>query len=67
MHRHNNATKRLLARDELTAFFIPGGIHLPPFILKNLSRAKPVGKALFTTDCMAAAGVPPGRCWIAHH
>jgi len=67
MHRHNNVTQRLLARDELTAFFIPDGIHLPPFVLKNFFRAKPAGKALFTTDCMAAAGAPPGRYRIAHH
>jgi N-acetylglucosamine-6-phosphate deacetylase len=61
MHRHDNVTQRLLARDELTAFFIPDGIHLPPNVLKNFFRAKPEGKACFTTDCMAAAGAPPGR------
>jgi len=59
--RHNNVTQRLLARDKLIAFFIPDGIHLPPDVLKNFFRAKPAGKALFTTDCMAAAGAPPGR------
>lgn len=67
MHRHDNVTQRLLARDELTAFFIPDGIHLPPFVLHNFFRAKPAGKALFTTDCMAAAGAPPGRYRVAHH
>jgi len=58
--RHDNVVQRLLARDELTACFIPDGIHLPPFVLKNLFRAKPAGKALFTTDCMAAAGALEG-------
>ena len=67
MHRHNNVTQRLLARDELIAFFIPDGIHLPPCVLKNFVRAKPRGKAFFTTDCMAAAGAPPGRYRLAHH
>jgi N-acetylglucosamine-6-phosphate deacetylase len=61
LHRHNNVMQRLLARDELTAFFIPDGIHLPPPVLKNFFRAKPAGQALFTTDCMAAAGAPAGR------
>ena len=61
LHRHDNVMQRLLARDELTAFFIPDGIHLPPAVLKNFYRAKPAGKSLFTTDCMAAAGAPPGR------
>ena len=53
--RHNNIIQRLLARDELTAFFIPDGIHLPPAVLQNFHRAKPDGRALFTTDAMAAA------------
>lgn len=67
MPRHNNVTQRLLSFDELTAFFIPDGIHLPPFVLKNFFRTKPSGKALFTTDCMAAAGAPSGIYRLAHH
>ena len=67
LDRHDNVVQRLLSRDELTAFFIPDGIHVPPGALKNYYRAKPAGKALFTTDCMAAAGAPNGRYRIAHH
>lgn len=58
--RHDNVIQRLLARDELTACFIPDGLHLPPFVLKNFFRAKPAGCVLFTTDAMAGAGAPPG-------
>jgi len=61
LHRHTNIMQRLLSRDELTAVFIPDGIHIPPATLRNFVRAKPPGKALFTTDAMAAAGAPPGR------
>ena len=61
LHRHDNVVQRLLARDELIAFFIPDGIHLPPWVLKNFFHAKPAGKALFTTDCMAAAGATTGH------
>lgn len=61
MHRHDNITQRLLARDELIACFIPDGIHIPPHALKNFFRAKPPGKVILTTDCMAAAGAPRGR------
>lgn len=61
LHRHDNIVQRLLARDELYAAFIPDGIHLPPYVLRNLVRAKPADKVLFTTDCMSAAGAPPGR------
>ena len=63
--RHDNVTQRLLARDELIAFLIPDGIHLPPSVLKNFFRAKPEGKVLFTTDCMSAAGAPTGRYRLA--
>jgi N-acetylglucosamine-6-phosphate deacetylase len=59
--RHDNVIQRLLARDELTAVFIPDGLHVPPAVLRNFVRAKPAGKVLFTTDCMAAAGAGPGR------
>lgn len=59
--RHDNIMQRLLARDELTACFIPDGAHLPPFVLRNFFRAKPAGKILLTTDAMAAAGAPEGR------
>jgi len=59
--RHDNIIQRLLARDELTACFIPDGHHLPPFVLKNLFRAKPAGRVILTTDAMAGAGAGPGR------
>ena len=59
--RHDNVMQRLLARDELTACFIPDGVHLPPFTLRNFFRAKPRGKVILTTDAMAAAGAPEGR------
>ena len=65
LHRHDNVIQRVLARDELTAVFIPDGIHLPPVVLRNFVRAKPPGKVLFTTDCMAAAGGGPGRYSLA--
>ncbi len=59
--RHDNIIQRLLARDELTACFIPDGIHVPSFALKNFVRAKPAGKVLFTTDAMSGAGASPGN------
>lgn len=64
LHRHDNVMQRLLSKDELTAFFIPDGIHIPPEVLRNFYRVKPAGTALFTTDCMAAAGAPTGTYTI---
>ena len=67
LHRHDNIVQRLLARDELTACFIPDGIHLPRLVLRNFFRAKPTGRVFFTTDAMAGAGAPPGRYTIGPH
>jgi N-acetylglucosamine-6-phosphate deacetylase len=67
LHRHDNIIQRLLARDELTAFFIADGLHVPPGVLRSYFRVKPDGKAFFTTDCMAAAGAPAGRYRLAHN
>lgn len=67
LHRHDNVMQRLLARDELIACLIPDGLHLPPFVLKNFYRAKPKNRVFFTTDCMAAAGAPPGQYTIGTH
>jgi N-acetylglucosamine-6-phosphate deacetylase len=61
LHRHDNVIQRVLARDELYAVFIPDGIHVPPGTLRNFVRAKPRDRVLFTSDCVAAAGAPPGR------
>ena len=61
MHRHSNVLQTLLAKDELTACFIPDGIHIPPSTLQNFFRAKPAGKAVFISDCSSPAGAPPGR------
>lgn len=60
LHRHDNVIQRLLARDELTACFIPDGFHLPWFTLRNFLRSKPPDRIVLTTDCVPAAGAPPG-------
>lgn len=67
LHRHDNVIQRLLSRDELIACLIPDGLHLPPFVLKNYYRAKPKGRVFFTTDCVTAAGAPPGRYTVGPH
>ncbi len=36
-------------------------------MLQNYARAKPPGRAFFTTDCMAAAGAGPGTYTIGPH
>ncbi|WP_309385989.1 hypothetical protein [Cerasicoccus frondis] len=60
LHRHDNIINRLLSRDELTACFIPDGVHIPFPVLKNYVRIKGWRRSIFTTDCMAAAAAPSG-------
>jgi N-acetylglucosamine-6-phosphate deacetylase len=59
--RHSNPVTLQLGQDALAASFIADGLHLPPFLLKSFIRAKGVERSVLTTDCMAAAGAPPGR------
>lgn len=61
LHRHHNPLWAQLAADGLAASFIADGIHLPPFVLKAMVRAKGPGRSILVTDAVAAAGSPPGR------
>jgi N-acetylglucosamine-6-phosphate deacetylase len=60
--RHDNVVQRILAvRDRLWICFIPDGAHVPFFALKNLLDLCGVDRAVMVTDCIAAAGLGPGR------
>ncbi|MEK7270977.1 MAG: N-acetylglucosamine-6-phosphate deacetylase [Planctomycetota bacterium] len=59
--RHDNIIQRVIGIPGLSVSLIPDGIHLPPFLLSNLSRALGSRRVLFTTDCVSPAGCPPGR------
>jgi N-acetylglucosamine-6-phosphate deacetylase len=59
--RHVNPIPIQLGHDQLWASFIADGHHLPPYLLKSFARAKGIAQSILTTDCMAAAGTPPGR------
>jgi N-acetylglucosamine-6-phosphate deacetylase len=63
--RHENPITVQLGQDELMASFIADGHHLPPYLLKSFVRAKEVQRSILTTDCMSAAGAPPGRYRLA--
>lgn len=54
-----------LAEDRLSASFIADGVHLPPFALKSLIRAKGTERSVLVTDAVAAAAAPPGRYPLA--
>lgn len=57
----DNPLMAQLAEDRLTGCFIADGIHLPPFALKAMLRAKGFERSVLVTDAVCAADAPPGR------
>lgn len=51
----DNTLQAQLSCDELNASFIADGLHIPPFALKNLLRAKTLARSILVTDAMSAA------------
>lgn len=63
--RHENIIQRVLAlRDSLWICFIGDGVHVPYEALGNYLRAASVGRCIIVTDCVAPAGLGPGRYTI---
>ncbi|MDN8599774.1 amidohydrolase family protein [Citrobacter sp. S2-9] len=51
----DNTLQAQLSCDALDACFIADGLHIPPFALKNLLRAKTLTRSILVTDAMSAA------------
>lgn len=51
----DNSLQAQLSCDALHASFIADGLHIPPFALKNLLRAKTIPRSILVTDAMSAA------------
>jgi N-acetylglucosamine-6-phosphate deacetylase len=60
LHKLDNPLFAQLAEDRLAAGFIADGIHLPPFALKAMARAKGPSRTVLVTDAVSAAAAPPG-------
>ncbi|MEX2212995.1 MAG: hypothetical protein WD768_02635 [Phycisphaeraceae bacterium] len=61
-HRHDNIIQRVLAlRDRLIITFIPDGVHVPFFALKNYLDLIGLDRVVVVTDAVAPAGMGPGR------
>ena len=66
MHRHDNIIQRALAlRDQLWLCFIPDGVHVPFFVLKNWLSGIGLERTIFVTDAISAARLGPGRYTLA--
>jgi N-acetylglucosamine-6-phosphate deacetylase len=60
-HKFDNPIMAQLAEDGLAACFIADGLHVPPFALKAMIRAKGLCRSILVTDATAAAASPAGR------
>jgi N-acetylglucosamine-6-phosphate deacetylase len=60
-HKFDNPIMAQLAEDGLAACFIADGIHVPPFALKAMIRAKGASRSILVTDATAAAASRAGR------
>lgn len=66
MHRHDNIIQRALSLHErLWLCFIPDGVHVPFFVLKNWLRGIGLERTIFVTDAISAARLGPGRYTLA--
>lgn len=66
MHRHDNIIQRALSlHDRLWLCFIPDGVHVPFFVLKNWLRSTGLERTIFVTDAISAARLGPGRYTLA--
>ena len=59
--RHDNFIQRALSlSDRLWLCFIPDGVHVPFFVLRNTLKMIGLERTIFTTDAIMAAGLGPG-------
>jgi N-acetylglucosamine-6-phosphate deacetylase len=66
MHRHDNIIQRALAlRDRLWLCFIPDGVHVDFYALRNYLRCAGVERSIFVTDAISAARLGPGTYSLA--
>jgi N-acetylglucosamine-6-phosphate deacetylase len=63
--KFDNPLLAQLAEDRLSASFIVDGIHIPPFALRALLRAKGLARSILVTDATAAAAAPAGQYELA--
>ena len=62
VNRHDNIVQRVLSlRERLYITFIPDGVHVPFFALRNYLDLVGLDRAVIVTDAVAPAGMGPGR------
>jgi N-acetylglucosamine-6-phosphate deacetylase len=68
LHRHDNFIQRCLAlQDRLWLCFIPDGVHVEFFALKNYLKCAGLERTIFVTDAISASRLGPGKHRLAGH
>ncbi len=66
MHRHDNIVQRALAlHEKLWLCFIPDGVHVEFYALRNYLRAAGIERSIFVTDAISASRLGPGKFTLA--
>ncbi|MDB6118343.1 MAG: N-acetylglucosamine-6-phosphate deacetylase [Verrucomicrobiaceae bacterium] len=66
MHRHDNVVQRALAlHEKLWLCFIPDGVHVEFYALRNYLRAAGIERSIFVTDAISASRLGPGNFTLA--
>lgn len=66
MHRHDNIIQRVISlSDRLWLCFIPDGVHIEFFSLKNYLRSAGLEHSIFVTDAISASRLGPGKFTLA--
>lgn len=60
-HREPGLADRLVDDERVCCAMIPDGVHVHPIMLRAAWNRLGIERCLIVTDCMAAAGMPPGR------
>ena len=66
LHRHDNIVQRALAlHDRLWLCFIPDGVHVEFYALRNYLRSAGIERSIFVTDAISASRLGPGKFTLA--
>jgi N-acetylglucosamine-6-phosphate deacetylase len=60
IHRHHNSLWPALANDSLSASLITDSFHLPPAMIKSMTRAKGIERVVIVSDILFLGGCAPG-------
>ncbi len=66
MHRHDNIIQRALSlHEKLWLCFIPDGVHVDFYALRNYLRCAGIERSIFVTDAISASRLGPGKFSLA--